>query len=562
MKRNRIPFSMSSTKDSIDPLDSIQKSKTSRQSIPSSNITTTTIQPNPQIQLTTLENDLFKLLLDVVATEDETHCTLRVAGGWVRDKLLFPNEDMGTKVDIDIALDKLLGNQFAEKVNAYLCHKGQSSATVAVIQKNPDQSKHLETARMRLLGVWLDFVNLRTETYSHDSRIPNVDIGTPREDALRRDLTINALFYNIASGVIEDFTGFGLADIKARLVRTPLPPLTTLLDDPLRALRAVRFAARLNFAISSELVTACCDSRVHTALSEKVSRERISTELDRSFTDSNPPHALALLVELGLFSIVFRLPSQEEIKVIEGADVLTPPTEEELPSMALSALLNLHTLPELESCPASIRMRRYAATLSPLATGQCLYSAAGRKKKLVPLVYYIMRAELRLGTKEVMDVCLMHTTAIKLMALVHKGAEKLDRLEIGSVLMEAGPYWRSALQIALVMELPNPIPAKSYTDGYKETKMGRMDERRVLIKTYEDFQKRVENMGLDGVWDVKPVIDGKQLMILLPELQKGPVIGKIMKEQVEWMIQNPGSDVGQVEGWLKTKYAQFTSTKT
>lgn len=87
----------------------------------------------------------------------------------------------------------------------------------------------------------------------------------------RRDLTINSLFYNVNKGTVEDYTGKGTSDLRLGLVRTPLPPCETLLDDPLRALRAVRFASRLGFKVHPELIEAGRDPRVHEALCTKVS---------------------------------------------------------------------------------------------------------------------------------------------------------------------------------------------------------------------------------------------------------------------------------------------------
>ena len=81
--------------------------------------------------------------------------------------------------------------------------------SVGVIKSNPDQSKHLETATLRVMGFELDFVNLRAEEYT-DTRIPVMRIGTALEDAMRRDLTINALFYNLNRRTVEDFTGQGI----------------------------------------------------------------------------------------------------------------------------------------------------------------------------------------------------------------------------------------------------------------------------------------------------------------------------------------------------------------
>lgn len=83
------------------------------------------------------------------------------------------------------------------QVNHFLQSKGKAVRNTAVIHSNPDQSKHLETARMKVNDLWIDLVNLRSETYAQDSRIPHMEFGTPQQDAFRRDFTINALFYNI-----------------------------------------------------------------------------------------------------------------------------------------------------------------------------------------------------------------------------------------------------------------------------------------------------------------------------------------------------------------------------
>jgi tRNA nucleotidyltransferase (CCA-adding enzyme) len=83
---------------------------------------------------------------------------------------------------------------------------------------------------------------LRSEEYGEDSRVPEIKIGTPEQDAFRRDLTINSMFYNINLGAIEDFTGKGLIDLREKKANTPLEPLKTFIDDPLRVLRTIRFA--------------------------------------------------------------------------------------------------------------------------------------------------------------------------------------------------------------------------------------------------------------------------------------------------------------------------------
>jgi hypothetical protein len=213
------------------------------------------------IELTDTEQKLFEELLESSKKAGLNETTLRCAGGWVRDKLMGRES-----LDIDIALDNMLGKEFADTVNQYLESHGKETHNVAVIMSNPDQSKHLETARMKIRGLWIDLVNLRSEEYAHNSRIPTMSFGTPEQDAFRRDFTINSLFYNINEGTIEDLTGRGVEDMKLGIIRTPLPAKETFLDDPLRVLRAVRFASRFGFSLDESLIEAASDSKVRFCL--------------------------------------------------------------------------------------------------------------------------------------------------------------------------------------------------------------------------------------------------------------------------------------------------------
>ena len=109
----------------------------------------------------------------------------------------------------------MYGQDFAKLINDSLNKENNEEKTrFGVIKANSDKSKHLETATIRVGDVFIDLVNLRSETYSQDSRVPIVEIGTPEQDAFRRDLTINSLFYNINEGKIEDYTGMGINDLK------------------------------------------------------------------------------------------------------------------------------------------------------------------------------------------------------------------------------------------------------------------------------------------------------------------------------------------------------------
>jgi len=259
------------------------------------------------------EEALFELLMQVVE-QKQLPCVLRVAGGWVRDKI------MGKEAhDIDIAIDTMMGQEFTQQLVDYMKENGREKEVggVGVIKSNPDQSKHLETATLRVMGFELDFVNLRAEEYT-DSRIPVMRIGTALEDAMRRDLTINALFYNINRRTVEDFTGKGMNDIQAGRVRTPLAPNQTMIDDPLRALRTVRFACRLGFEVEEELAATLVTSEVRDALASKVSKERVNTELNGMLLGPQPAAALEMLHRFRLLTSVFATPATGVVPV-EGA---------------------------------------------------------------------------------------------------------------------------------------------------------------------------------------------------------------------------------------------------
>lgn len=179
------------------------------------------------------------------ANQKTTVC--RVAGGWVRDKLIGKSSD-----DIDIALDDMSGEELAEMLRQKIYEDDVAAGKVdpneaqgkgyGVIKSNCEKSKHLETAVIKIMGEFIDLVNLRSEEYAEGSRHPIISVGTPLQDALRRDLTINSMFYNLKTGEIEDLTGKGLEDLKSGTARTPLEPLQTFIDDPLRVLRTIRFA--------------------------------------------------------------------------------------------------------------------------------------------------------------------------------------------------------------------------------------------------------------------------------------------------------------------------------
>src|SRR5712691_9708176 len=155
--------------------------------------------------------------------------------------------------------------------------------------------------RDRLLGQPVEFVTARTESYAPDSRKPDVRRASLDEDLLRRDFTINTLLMDL-DGNVHDRLG-GRKDLDAKVLRTPTEPVRTFSDDPLRMLRAIRFAAELGFELAPELVPAMRELKARLA-PPVISIERISGELRKMLVSPRPQVALELLDDAELLEVI------------------------------------------------------------------------------------------------------------------------------------------------------------------------------------------------------------------------------------------------------------------
>ncbi|KAK8467591.1 hypothetical protein PHAVU_007G088400 [Phaseolus vulgaris] len=472
-----------------------------------------TFQVRDRIDLSDIERSIFDRLL---ATLRHFHLEtqLRVAGGWVRDKLLGKE-----CYDIDIALDNMMGTEFVDKVREYLLTIGEDAQGVCVIESNPDQSKHLETARMRLFDMWIDFVNLRSEEYTENSRIPSKQrFGTAEEDAYRRDLTINSLFYNINTDSVEDFTKRGILDLKSGKIVTPLPPKATFLDDPLRVLRAIRFGARFEFTLDEDLkVAAACDD-VKDALAAKISRERIGTEIDLMISGNQPVKAMTYICDLTLFWIVFSLPPEFEPAISDGCERLC---------------------------------------ISCLQTAWNLIHLLGESTFTIPVVNHIIRESLKRKAKDAETVLNLHQASHKFLSLFPCLASDEDvqvvdhdwmgdlvdvpvysrvRVLTGFLLRELKDFWRVALLISTIL---HPIDIE---DG-----PSLLDKRRDLFNTVDNS---ITKLGLEKVWDVKQLINGKDVMNTL-ELKGGPLVKEWLDKAMAWQLAHPSGTAEDCIEWLR-----------
>ena len=205
------------------------------------------------------------------------------------------------------------GKQFAEHLKKHserldVREKyGKVVGNVHVVEENAEKSKHLEVAKVTVFGLELDFVQFRTDTYTEGSRIPEIRLGSAKEDALRRDSTINSLFYNLETSSVEDFTDCGLEDLQKRIIRTPLDPFKTFHDDPLRVLRHIRFASRLDFTIHDNDLAAMKDATIQQAFMSKITRERVGIEVKKMLAsiDEKSLRALEIMIETRLYNTIF-----------------------------------------------------------------------------------------------------------------------------------------------------------------------------------------------------------------------------------------------------------------
>lgn len=247
-----------------------------------------------------LDHKIFSIVSDVASS---LGVRAFVIGGYVRDCFLGrPSKD------IDIVVEGS-GIELAEAV-------GEK------VRSNVSVFRNFGTAMLKFQGIEVEFVGARKESYRRDSRKPIVEDGTLEDDQLRRDFTINAMAFSLQKedfGALVDPFG-GIRDLAAGIIRTPLDPDTTYSDDPLRMVRAVRFATKLStddnrFTIVPESLDSIYRNRQRM---EILSKERIVEELNKILVTPRPSIGFRLLDETGLLEYI--LPQLSKLKGVESVE--------------------------------------------------------------------------------------------------------------------------------------------------------------------------------------------------------------------------------------------------
>ncbi len=244
-----------------------------------------------------LQHPIFSIIRNLA---DTTGTECYVIGGYVRDRIM--NRPFKDDIDIlvigsGIGFATQLGDLLHSKVSVY---------------------KSFGTAMLVYDGLDIEFVGARKESYRKDSRKPIVEDGTLQDDQNRRDFTINALAYSLNKGnygqLLDPFDG--VKDIQHRIIRTPLDPRETFSDDPLRMMRAIRFATQLHFKIDIQAIQAITDTKDRIKI---ISKERIIDELNKIILSDKPSIGFRYLYDTGLLELIFPAMCRlQGVEVIDG----------------------------------------------------------------------------------------------------------------------------------------------------------------------------------------------------------------------------------------------------
>jgi hypothetical protein len=400
------------------------------------------------------------------------------------------------------------------------------------------------------------------------------------------------------------------------------------LDDPLRVLRSIRFAARLRFTMDEELIRAAIDDRVRTALAQKVSRERVGGEVDLMLRSPDPVGAMRLLINLKLVDTVFPvekyLPESVDAAEIyaKGLELLTT-SHDHLADCRWSPPLwcvNKQQIfgddeTRLNDDIEKRRLLWYASFLKPLydATKRQDKKTAKRQGRqanrsaIVTLLVDDLKRPIR--DAEAIEKILKAADAFTLlldsgcdisaqMVLLsdarviyshHQGGMNGDcndgklycsmngrsldptteqdplwehamefRLLCARALRKIGPLWRAALFLAISEQLAAientgleyAIEGDIIDESQEERRLG-------IIQRFDAFATALQNVGLIGIWNEKPLLDGETVAKVLPNIPRGPAFRDVMDEQVSWMTAHPGAHPSALSQHLKQVFPEF-----
>jgi len=446
-----------------------------------------------------LNQSLFPLIKKAIDAE-KTEAFL--IGGFVRDYLLYQKVD--NEIDIVCTHNAL---EVAERI----CQLLGKEAKLTVF-------KNFGTAHISYQSNIIELVNARKESYQRHSRKPIVESGTLEDDQKRRDFTINALAIGLDEKnfgkFIDPFNG--LRDLKNKIIRTPLDPAITFSDDPLRMMRAIRFATKLQFTIEEKTFQAIKEQKERIKI---VSQERITEELNKILLSPKPSIGFYLLDQSELLYIIF-----PELAKLKGTETIN----------GLSHKDNfVHTLQVLDNLSAKSDnlWLRWAALLHDIAKpltkkfeegkGFTFHGHEELGSRMIPRIFKRLRLPLNEKMKYVQKLVRLHLRPIVL------AKTEVTDSAVRRVLFEAGDDIDDLMLLCEAdITTKNPLKLKRYLQNFE------------LVR-----QKLKEIEEKDHIRNFQPPIRGEEIMEMF-QLKPGKIVG-ILKDSLKEAI---------LEGQVKNDY--------
>ncbi|WP_437922274.1 CCA tRNA nucleotidyltransferase [Sphingobacterium sp. LRF_L2] len=461
-----------------------------------------------------LQHSIFQIISDL-ANKEEVECY--VIGGYVRDRIMgrpFKNDVDIVVIGSGIAFANKLGDILKTKVAVY---------------------KSFGTAMLVYDNINIEFVGARKESYRANSRNPIVEDGTLEDDQNRRDFTINAMAYGLYGeqfgALLDPFDG--LQDIDLRVIRTPLDPNITFSDDPLRMMRAIRFASQLGFKIDAKAIQAIVDNVERIKI---ISKERIADELNKIVLSAKPSVGFRYLFDTGLLHHIF--PAMENL---QGVDVVDGRGHKDNFYHTLEVLDNVAEM-------SDDLWLRWAAIMHDIAkpatkrfdkkVGWTFHGHEDRGAKMVPKLFGELKLPLHEKMKFVQKLVQLHLRPIVL------AQDIVTDSAVRRLLFEAGDDIDALMLLCHAdVTTKNEYKKRKYRDNFELVKQKLKDvEERDQIR---NWQPPVTGEDIMNLFDLGP---GRMIGILKNAMREAILEGEIANSREEALrfVISKGESMGLV----------------